>query len=99
MFFFCFDILFVLNIQVDPHILHASCLEGSMGKGGCPPSGVRLSISVCPIELISPLHPCPVPTAPLVGTVLGWIYSQDSSGDPSADVQVRVEERVEDERL
>ena len=36
-----------------------------------PPSGVRLSISLCPIQLISPLHPCPVPTAPPVETVQG----------------------------
>lgn len=84
---------------MDPYILHASCLEGQCGKGGCSSSGVRLSISVCPIELISPLHPCPVSTAPLVGTDLGWIYSQDSSGDPSADVQVQVEEKVEDGRF
>lgn len=43
------------------------------------PSGVRLSISVCPIA-ISPLHPCPVPTG---GGDFGVVDLQDSGGDPS----------------
>lgn len=35
------------------------------------------------IELISPWHPCPVPTTPLVGTRGHRWIEQDSFGDPS----------------
>lgn len=72
------------------------------GRGGVwmPPSGVRLSISVCPIELISPSYPCPVPTAPPVGTVQGgWrggglvdLFA-GFPGDPSVRYCVQVRAR------
>lgn len=79
--------------------MHASC-QGGINVGSVDaPSGVRLSISVCPIELISPLHPCPVPTAPLVGTVQGVDLFAGLFRRSQRNVQVRVEDVVVDKPM